>query len=171
MSQILAAGASQRQLASHLNVSAATVNQMIKDAVLDGCIEKVGESPRQICYQLTSRGKTQVGRLAKELLFVDTNLYATLRAWLERKVQRLKRDGVKRVAIWGQSDLLEPCLVALQKELRVVGLGPDAGYGLPAFDLARQADTIDAFISVINELPGELRRTLREREVPLVFIT
>jgi DNA-binding MarR family transcriptional regulator len=171
MSQVKQPDVSQRQIAASLGVSAATVNQMIREAVIEGTIEKEGDNPRRTNYRLTSTGRSQRRQIALDLLLGDLPLYESVSNWLDERVGHLTQQGHHNVAIWGTGPMLEFSLISVLKELHIVGLAPKPGYGFKHFDLDHQHDQIDAFISTTNEIPSGYRRLLREHEIPLVFFT
>jgi DNA-binding MarR family transcriptional regulator len=170
LSAVSAVTTSQRRLAAELGVSVATANLLVRRAMLAGLVRKVEKSQRQVRYELTGSGRARLAALARELLLEDTLLYRTLRDWLNEKVSRLQREKFNSVVLYGSGPLLELSLVSLLGSIPVLGTLPEARCGLPAYDITGHTRP-GAVISVTNEVPAELRRTLRESDIPLVYFT
>ena len=169
--QLSLPGTSQRGVAANLGVSVSVVNPLVKQALVGGLVDSTG-SGRQTRYALTAAGELERRALAYELLLSATPIYEVVRADVAEKVRQLTAQGIQSVVVFGEGPMLELGLLALLGHVEVLGrLGPSA-YGLRQISMDALGELEpDAVLSMVNEAPAELRRTVRSHGIPMVFFT
>ena len=106
----------QRDISQQIGCSASSVNYALRILAVKGFIKIVGTNPRRLRYHLTSRGLIEKSVLAYNFLKRQHSLYADVRKGLLDKLQSLRAEGVKRVAVYGWTPLTEACLLYLMSE-------------------------------------------------------
>jgi DNA-binding MarR family transcriptional regulator len=106
---------SQRDLAQRLDISLGLTNSFIKRLVHKGYF-KITTIPRnRVKYILTPAGALEKARLTCEYIQFSYRYYKEARQKLRELFGRLERQGVKRLAFYGATDLAEIAFLSLQE--------------------------------------------------------
>ncbi len=98
---------SQRDLASRLNVSVGLINAFVKRLVKKGYI-KVRTIPKnRVLYLLTPKGIVEKTRLTYKHIHDSYSYYKKTCGRLEKIYADLEREGCRRIAFYGISDIAE----------------------------------------------------------------
>ena len=134
---------SQRSIAKELNVSLGLANSFIKRLYTKGYV-KVTTIPRnRIKYILTPRGMTEKTRLTYHFIQHSYNFYKASRQKLRQLFKDLEDTGVRRLVLFGASDLAEIAFLSLQEtQIEVVGVIDDRSHnnnllGVNVLDVAQ----------------------------------
>jgi len=106
----------QRDISQKIGCSASSVNYALRLLAVKGFIKIAGSNPRRLRYYLTPRGVVEKSVLAYNFLKRQHALYAEARKGLLDKLQALRGEGVRRVAVYGWTPLTEACLLYLVSE-------------------------------------------------------
>lgn len=154
----------QRDLAREVGVALGLINAYIARAVDKGWV-KVRQIPaRRYRYYLTPKGFAEKSRLTLQYLNDSFVALRRARASFERLYDALAKDGVRRVALAGDDDLVDiAVLAALGGPIEVVGvwnpLGPARrARGVPAID--GHTDLADAWVIASTRRAREVRYAL-----------
>jgi len=134
---------SQRSIAKELNVSLGLANSFIKRLYTKGYV-KVTTIPRnRIKYILTPKGMTEKTRLTYHFIQHSYNFYKASRQKLRQLFKDLEDTGVRRLVLFGASDLAEIAFLSLQEtQIEVVGVIDDRSHnnnllGVHVLDVAQ----------------------------------
>jgi len=134
---------SQRSIAKELNVSLGLANSFIKRLYTKGYV-KVTTVPRnRIKYILTPKGMTEKTRLTYHFIQHSYNFYKASRQKLRQLFKDLEDTGVRRLVLFGASDLAEIAFLSLQEtQIEVVGVIDDRSHnnnllGVHVLDVAQ----------------------------------
>jgi len=134
---------SQRSIAKELNVSLGLANSFIKRLYTKGYV-KVTTIPRnRIKYILTPKGMTEKTRLTYHFIQHSYNFYKASRQKLRQLFKDLEDTGVRRLVLFGASDLAEIAFLSLQEtQIEVVGVVDDRSHnnnllGVNVLDVAQ----------------------------------
>jgi DNA-binding Lrp family transcriptional regulator len=103
----------QRDISQKIGCSTSSVNYTLRVLAVKGFIKIAGTNPRRLRYHLTPRGLIEKSILAYNFLKRQHALYAEAREGLLHKLQSLRSEGVRRVAVYGWTPLTEACLLYL----------------------------------------------------------
>lgn len=106
----------QRDISQKIGCSVASVNFAVRLLAVKGLIKISGSTPRRLHYHLTPRGLVEKSIVAFNFLKKQTALYHEARRGLLEQLEVLRRDGVKRAALYGWTPLTEACLLYLVSE-------------------------------------------------------
>ncbi len=108
-------GASQRDLARRLNVSLGLVNAFIKRLARKGYF-KVTQIPRKRArYILTPKGALEKTRLTCEYIAYSVSFYREARQRMQRLFKGLQGRAVRRMVLYGVSELAEIAYISMQE--------------------------------------------------------
>ena len=134
---------SQRSIAKELNVSLGLANSFIKRLYTKGYV-KVTTIPRnRIKYILTPKGMTEKTRLTYHFIQHSYNFYKASRQKLRQLFKDLEDSGVRRLVLFGASDLAEIAFLSLQEtQIEVVAVVDDRSHnnnllGVNVLDVAQ----------------------------------
>ncbi len=154
----------QRGLAAELGVALGLVNAYIARAVDKGWV-KVQQIPaRRYRYYLTPKGFAEKSRLTLQYLNDSFVALRRARASFERLYDALAKEGVRRVALAGDDDLVDiAVLAALGGPVQVVGvvnpLGPARRTrGVPVVEPA--ANVAEVWVIASTRRAREIRAAL-----------
>jgi len=134
---------SQRSIAKELNVSLGLANSFIKRLYTKGYV-KVTTVPRnRIKYILTPRGMTEKTRLTYHFIQHSYNFYKASRQKFRQLFKDLEDTGVRRLVLFGASDLAEIAFLSLQEtQIEMVAVVDDRSHnnnllGVNVLDVAQ----------------------------------
>ena len=108
-------GASQRDLARRLDVSLGLVNAFIKRLARKGYF-KVTHIPRKRArYILTPKGALEKTRLTCEYIAYSISFYREARQRMHRLLKGLQKRSVRRMVLYGVSELAEIAYISMQE--------------------------------------------------------
>ncbi|MFA5844076.1 MAG: winged helix-turn-helix transcriptional regulator [Coriobacteriia bacterium] len=103
---------SQRELAQSMGVALGIVNACIHTLVRKGLVKVRGENNRSISYHLTKKGVLAKSGLAVEWTRNTIGFYREARSRVSGNLARMSADGVRRLALWGATELAEIVVIA-----------------------------------------------------------
>jgi len=171
---------SQRSIAKELNVSLGLANSFIKRLYTKGYV-KVTTIPRnRIKYILTPKGMTEKTRLTYHFIQHSYNFYKASRQKLRQLFKDLEDTGVRRLVLFGASDLAEIAFLSLQEtQIEVVGVIDDRSHnnnllGVNVLDVAQvQELSFDRILIADGEDRDSVLDQLSSNGVPpekIIFI-
>jgi DNA-binding MarR family transcriptional regulator len=171
---------SQRSIAKELNVSLGLANSFIKRLYTKGYV-KVTTIPRnRIKYILTPKGMTEKTRLTYHFIQHSYNFYKASRQKLRQLFKDLEDTGVRRLVLFGASDLAEIAFLSLQEtQIEVVGVIDDRSHnnnllGVHVLDVAQvQELSFDRILIADGEDRDSVLDQLSSNGVPpekIIFI-
>ncbi len=159
---------SQRQLARNLEVSLGLINAFMKRLYRKGYFKVTTMPRRRVKYLLTPKGVMEKSRLTLEYIDYSLGFFRQVRRDLKTRVQALRGEGIRKVALVGTGELAELAYLSLREgDIRVtaVAAGPnenkDSFLGNPVLPYRQlaQADWQAVLLAVTHGL-DTLRREL-----------
>jgi DNA-binding MarR family transcriptional regulator len=124
------ASATQRELASKLNISLGLVNSFVRRLARKGYLKMSSVQKNRLKYILTPKGFSEKTRLTYEFIQYSFDFYKTARNSLKAILNDLENDGVRRVILYGAGDLAEIAYISLQEtKLKMVATVDDVKSG------------------------------------------
>lgn len=157
----------QRRLAAELGVALGLVNAYVNRCVKKGWVKVQQVPARRYRYYLTPKGFAEKSRLTLQYLNDSFVALRRARASFERLYATLGAEGVRRVVLAGDDDLVDiGVLAALDGPVEVIGvvnpLGPARrAHGVPV--VALDPDGADAWVVASMKRGPEVRDRLIER--------
>jgi len=99
--------ATQRQLASDLNISLGLLNSCMKTLGQQGYFNTYTKERNRARYLLTPKGRQEKAKLTLEYIQHSVAHYRELKQLLRSLLSRLEAQGVRRLALYGSGDLAE----------------------------------------------------------------
>lgn len=106
---------SQRDLAQRLNISLGLTNSFLKRLAQKGYFKITTIPRKRVQYILTPAGALAKARLTCEYIQFSYRYYREARQKLQALFRQLERQGVRRIAFYGASDLAEIAYLSLQE--------------------------------------------------------
>jgi len=117
---------SQRELAADLGVALGIANACVRTLVRKGMIKIRGENNRSMTYHLTKKGVGHKGALAMQWALNTVDFYREARVCVGATLASLSSVGVKRLVLWGASELAEIAYIAARPAgVEIVGIVGD----------------------------------------------
>lgn len=114
---------SQRDLARQLNVSLGLVNSFIKRLAKKGYFKAKTIPKNRVRYILTPHGAAEKTRLTYEYIRHSFGYYREMRLRMQNRYRDLERQGVRRLAFCGVSELTEiAALMLYESRMKLVGI-------------------------------------------------
>ena len=171
---------SQRELAADLGVALGIANACVRTLVRKGMVKVRGENNRSVTYHLTKKGAGHKSTLAMQWTLNTVDFYREARVRVSATLTSLAASGVKRLLLWGASELAEIAYIAARPAgIEIVGVvGDPESYikdslvGIPvgsdeliatvkpdaiAITLLQPADEIAAVRDEVTKLAPDLR--------------
>lgn len=115
--------ASQRSLASRLNIALGLTNAYLKRCIRKGLVKVQRIPPNRYAYYLTPTGFREKSRLTASYLFNSFQFYREARNACDDLLREAADSGARRVAFAGAGELAEiAILCAMQYDLEVAGI-------------------------------------------------
>ena len=105
---------SQRQLARQLDISLGLVNSFIKRLALKGYFKVTHIPKNRVRYILTPKGAAEKSRLTYEYIKLSYVFFKDARKKMQKLLNHLESQGVKRVIFFGATELAEIAYLSLQ---------------------------------------------------------
>jgi DNA-binding MarR family transcriptional regulator len=102
-----AGNVSQRELADEARVAASQVNRIIRGLVEAGRLRVVDDRVRPYAYVLTEEGREHFRRLSQARYAAVVTDFLQVQRRIEGRLTALRRDGVRRVALYGAGEILD----------------------------------------------------------------
>lgn len=126
---------SQRELSSALNISLGLVNSLLKDLERKELFSLKTLSKNKVKYSLTQKGQSEKTRLFNKYFQHSFVFYRKLRQKVKLVLKELEDKGVKKIAIFGVSDLAEIIyLTTKETSLIIVTILDDTKIGKTFFE-------------------------------------
>lgn len=160
---------SQRLLASELGIALGLVNAYLKRCVKKGLVKVKGAPARRYAYYLTPQGFAEKSRLTVEYLSYSFGFFRQAKTDCSELFRTARAQGIKRVALAGQSDLAEiAALCAIEHEIEIVGIVQKGAVnhefiGLPVFPDFNALTPVDAVLIADLVKPRETCEAVVER--------
>jgi DNA-binding Lrp family transcriptional regulator len=106
---------SQRDLARELNISLGLVNSFIRRLVKKGYFKITHFPSNRIRYILTSRGATEKSKLTYAYIQQSYEFYRQARHKIRELLRTLEGNGIRRVLLYGASDLAEIAIMSMRE--------------------------------------------------------
>ncbi len=161
---------SQRQLARNLEVSLGLVNAFMKRLYRKGYFKVTTMPRRRVKYLLTPKGVMEKSRLTLEYIDYSLGFFRQVRRDLKTRVQALREEGVREVALVGTGELAELAYLSLREgDIRVsaVAAGPDEekdsflGNPVLTYEQLARTDWQVVLLAVTHDLEDLRRRLAR----------
>jgi DNA-binding MarR family transcriptional regulator len=165
-------GVTQRSLAAKLGVALGLTNLYLKRLVRDGYITTTTIPSHRIRYVLTPQGFAEKSRLTGLHMEYSLSHYRGMRARLREALSHMAQNGMKRVVIYGTSELAEMVYLSLREmQLTLVGFvddGPQESFlSYPVWSSAvLQEWEFDAVLLANFDQIAGLRTKLEHQHVP-----
>lgn len=158
----------QRGLSKNLGIALGLTNLYLKRLARKGYIKITTMPPNRLRYFLTPRGIARKTRLTYEYMAFSLVLYRQTRETLRAALLPLRKDGLKRVAIYGVGEAAELAYLTL-KELGLEPIGVFADIERAAFlDLPVQptkalldAEVDRVIVAAFDSVDGQLTDVIR----------
>jgi len=167
------AGFTQRQLASHLNISLGLVNSFIKRLARKGYVKITAVPKNRLRYMVTPKGLAEKTRLTYEFIQYSYNFYKRARKRIKTVLGAVEKDGGRRVVFYGGGDLTEIAYISLQEtQLSMVAIVDDRlsgqkllGHGIRHSSILNSLD-YDKIIVTSVDSRDAIYQTLLKHGVP-----
>ena len=107
-------GLSQFELGRQLNLSGAMVNQYLKQLQGEGLVEFLPVNGKSYRYSLTDLGHQSRRRMFSDYSSETVRLYSNIKEYVLDKLDGLKAQGKRKLALFGASETCEVALSALR---------------------------------------------------------
>lgn len=125
---------SQRELSNKFGIALGVTNACIKRMARRGWIILKGIPPRNIAYYLTPKGFAEKANLAIKAISLNVQHYAEMKRQFSKKLLEMQNSGVRQIAFYGLSDLMEVAYVTLQgTQMKLVGIIDEENLGKEVF--------------------------------------
>jgi DNA-binding MarR family transcriptional regulator len=165
-------GVTQRSLAAKLGVALGLANLYLKRLVRNGYIAITTIPSHRVRYVLTPEGSAEKSRLTSLRLEYALSHYRELRARLREALSQMARNGMKRVVIYGTSELAEMAYLSLREmQMTLVGFVDDErqesflSYPVRSSDVLREWQ-FDAVLLANFDQQAGVRTKLEHHQVP-----
>ena len=165
-------GVTQRSLAAKLGVALGLANLYLKRLVRNGYIAITTIPSRRIRYVLTPEGSAEKSRLTSLRLEYALSHYRELRARLREALSQMDQNGMKRVVIYGTSELAEMTYLSLREmQMTLVGFVDDGrqesflSYPVRSLDVLREWQFDVVLLANFDQQTG-VRAKLEHHQVP-----
>jgi EPS-associated MarR family transcriptional regulator len=143
----------QRKIASQTGLNLAKVNFVLKKLAEKGFVklQRVRDNPhkRRYLYLLTPTGMAEKSRLTYRFLQRTLRQYEEAEGKVRDCVESMLAQGVRRVALWGRTEITDLCERVLKKmdgQIKVVGVvdptGRNPAYIHPSMLTSLSADAV-----------------------------
>lgn len=161
---------SQRELARSMGVAVGIANACIHTLVRKGMVKIRGDNNRSITYHLTKKGLLHKSALAMQWTLNTLSFYREARHRVSEVLASAAASGVRRLALWGATELSEIVLIAAgEAGLEVVAVVEEgdaymkAKLGdMPVGGLEVLEGTSPEAVAVCGEMSDEQRDALGE---------
>ena len=164
---------SQRYLARKLNISLGLANSFVKRLAKKGYV-KITTVPRnRVKYMLTPQGFAEKSRLTYEFIQHSLSLYKEALKKFEGLLNELEERNIRKVILYGASDLAEITYVSLKaNNINLVGVVDDTKKGSQFLDFTIQSTSdlkdleFDSIIIAALESKDHTVKKLVEKSIP-----
>ncbi len=114
---------SQRELAQSMGVALGIVNACVHTLARKGMVKIRGDNNRSVSYHLTKKGVMHKSALAMQWTMNTIDFYREARAKVSLTLQGLAESGVRRLLLFGASELAEIVYIAARPAgIEIVGV-------------------------------------------------
>ncbi len=165
-------GITQRTLATKLGVALGLTNLYLKRLVRNGYITRTTIPAHRVRYMLTPQGVVEKTRLISLHMEYALSHYREMRARLREALFPMARNGMKRVVIYGTSELAEMAYVSLREmQMTLVGFVDDGrqesflSYPVWSSDVLQEWEFDAVLLASFDQMAG-VRMKLEHQQVP-----
>ena len=156
---------SQRDLARELGISLGLVNAFVKRLVKKGYFKVTHIPKNRIRYMLTPEGAAEKTRLTYAYIQHSYKLYKNVNQKLRQMIFEMEGKGIRRIILFGASDLAEIAYLLLpESQIQVIGIVDDdkvgkkiAGNTVSTLDLLRTASYDSILITSLEPTVNVLK--------------
>jgi len=146
-----------RRVASKLNVSVKLAHRLLRQLATKGLLHIRKRNPRRWDYFLTPKGVAEKARLTYEFLDFTMQFYREARRRSAEVAAKLKKEGVRRIAFLGVSELGEIAFLGVRE------------HGLDLVEVFDDARAGGEFLGLIVKSVKELQTSQAERILVTAF--
>ena len=164
---------SQRDLARELNISLGLVNSFIRRLAKKGYFKITHIPKNRIRYILTSKGATEKSKLTYAYIQHSYKFYRQARHKIRSLSVELERNGVRRVLLYGASDLAEITIMSMRETgIKAVAVVDDNKIGKRILNLkispVSKLNLIeyDMIFITADQYQGAILQSLLDRQIP-----
>lgn len=165
-------GVTQRSLAAKLGVALGLTNLYLKRLVRNGYITATTIPSHRVRYMLTPQGFAEKSRLTSLHVAYALSHYRDMRARLRESLSHMAKNGMKRVVIYGTSELAEMAYLSLREmRMTLVGFVDDGlqesflSYPVWRSDVLQEWEFDAVLLANVDQIDG-LRTKLEHQHVP-----
>jgi len=163
---------SQRQLARQLDISLGLVNSFIKRLALKGYFKVTHIPKNRVRYILTPKGAAEKSRLTYEYIKLSYAFFKDARKKMQKLLNNLESQGVKRVIFFGATELAEIAYLSLQcTSIELAAVLDDRRVGKKFFNHTIQAADVlesalfDKILLTTSEFADFITNRLKEFDI------
>lgn len=164
-------GVTQRSLAAKLGVALGLTNLYLKRLVRNGYITITTIPSHRVRYVLTPEGIAEKSRLTSLHLEQALSHYRNMRARLRGALSQMAQNGIKRVVIYGTSELAEMAYLSLlEMHMTLVGFVDDErlesflSYPVWTLDVLQEWEFDVVLLASVNHIAG-FRSRLKQYQI------
>jgi len=164
---------SQRYLARKLNISLGLANSFVKRLAKKGYVKITTVPKNRVKYMLTPQGFAEKSRLTYEFIQHSLSLYKEALKKFEGLLNELEERNIRKVILYGASDLAEITYVSLKaNNIKLVGVVDDTKRGTKFLDFTIRSTSdlkdleFDSIIIATLESKEHMVKKLVEKNIP-----
>ena len=164
---------SQRYLARKLNISLGLANSFVKRLAKKGYVKITTVPKNRVKYMLTPQGFAEKSRLTYEFIQHSLSLYKEALKKFEGLLKELEERNIRKVILYGASDLAEITYVSLKaNNIKLVGVVDDTKRGTKFLDFTIRSTSdlkdleFDSIIIATLESKEHMVKKLVEKNIP-----
>ncbi len=165
-------GVTQRSLAAKLGVALGLANLYLKRLVRNGHIAITTIPSHRVRYVLTPQGSAEKLRLTSLHMEYALSHYRDMRARFREALSHMAQNGMKRVVIYGTSELAEMAYLSLREmQMTLVGFVEDGrqesflSYPVWSSDVLQEWEFDAVLLANFGQMAG-VRTKLEHQQVP-----
>ena len=142
----------QRSVAKELGIALGLTNAYLKRCIAKGYIKVTHVPANRYAYYLTPKGFMEKSRLTARYLSISFNFFREARGQCAQVFATCAQRGWKRVALWGESDLVEIAVLCVSEyPVELVGVvgtgtGERTNRDLPVAENLEALGAVDAVV-------------------------
>lgn len=166
-------GVTQRSLAAKLGVALGLANLYLKRLVRNGYISITTIPSHRVRYVLTPEGSAEKSRLTSLHIEYVLSHYRDMRVRFREALSHMAQNGMKRVVIYGTSELAEMAYLSLREmQMTLVGFVDDGrqesflSYPVWSLDVLQEWEFDAVLLANVDQMAG-FRTKLEHHRVPV----
>lgn len=166
-------GVTQRSLAAKLGVALGLANLYLKRLVRNGYISIASIPSHRVRYVLTPEGSAEKSRLTSLHIEYVLSHYRDIRGRFREALSHMAHNGMKRVVIYGTTELAEMAYLSLREmQMTLVGFVDDGrqesflSYPVWSSEVLQEWEFDAVLLANVDQMAG-LRTRLEHHQVPV----